>query len=98
MARVVKPGRKVVSLDVAQPGIPGFRYLYWLYFKRIIPVMGKCRTQNREAFQYLYSSARAFPHPEKLARMFRQAALVETSCHNLAGGIVAVVEGKKPIP
>ena len=34
----------------------------------------------------------------ELARMFRQAALVETSCHNLAGGIVAVVEGKKPIP
>jgi hypothetical protein len=34
----------------------------------------------------LYSSARAFPHPEELARMFRQAALVETSCHNLAGG------------
>jgi demethylmenaquinone methyltransferase / 2-methoxy-6-polyprenyl-1,4-benzoquinol methylase len=98
MARVVKPGGKVVSLDVAQPGIPGFRYLYWLYFKRIIPVMGKCWTQNREAYQYLYSSARAFPHPEELAWMFRQTALVETGFHNLAGGIVAVVEGKKPIP
>ena len=98
MTRVVKPGGKVVSLDMAQPGIPGFRYLYWLYFRRIIPVMGQWWTQNREAYQYLYDSARAFPHPEGLARMFRQAALVETSYHNLAGGIVAVVEGKKPIP
>jgi len=98
MTRVVKPGGKVVSLDVAQPGIPGFRHVYWLYFSRIIPAMGRFFTGNREAYQYLYDSAQAFLRPEELTGVFRQAGLVETRYHNLAGGIVAVVEGRKPNP
>jgi demethylmenaquinone methyltransferase/2-methoxy-6-polyprenyl-1,4-benzoquinol methylase len=98
MTRVVKPGGKVVSLDVAQPGMPGFRYLYWLYFSRIIPTMGKFWTGNEEAYRYLYNSAQAFLRPEDLTEIFRQAGLVETRYHHLTGGIVAVVEGRKPNP
>jgi len=96
MARVVKPGGKVVSIDMGQPGLLGFKQLYWLCLGRVIPVMGAIWTGNRGAYTYLYESARAFPHPRELARLFSEAGLVETQYHLLSGGVVAVVEGKSP--
>ncbi len=97
MTRVVKPGSKVVSLDMAQPSAPIFKQFYWLCFEKLIPGLGKLWANNKGAYTYLHDSARVFPHQEQLARMFSQAGLVETEYHNLAGGVVAVVEGRKPL-
>jgi len=96
VARVVKPGGKVVSLDVGQPGIPIFRQFYWFCFRRIVPTMGGLWTGKQWAYEYLYDSARTFLHPEELSGTFRQAGLVETRHRNLAGGIMTIVEGRKP--
>lgn len=96
MARVVRPGGKVVSLDMAQPEVPVFKQLYWLFFEKVIPAMGKLWAGNKGAYNYLHDSARVFPHQKELARIFGEAGLIETGYHNLAGGVVAVVEGRKP--
>ncbi len=96
MARVVKPGGKVVSLDMAQPTAPVFRQVYWLFFDKVIPSMGKLWAGNKGAYDYLHDSARVFPSQWELAEMFSEAGLVETGYHNLAGGAVALVEGRKP--
>lgn len=96
MTRVIKPGGKVVSLDMAQPEAPVFKQMYWLYFEKLIPAMGKLWAGNKGAYGYLHDSARFFPHQAKLAEMFGRAGLAETGYHNLMGGIVAVVEGRKP--
>lgn len=96
MTRVVKPGGKVVSLDMAQPEAPVFKQLYWLFFEQAIPAMGKLWAGNKGAYAYLHDSARVFPHQKELAGMFSRAGLVETGYHNLLGGVVAVVEGRKP--
>ena len=53
MVRVVRPGGRVVSLDMAQPQLPVFQQLYWLYLKRMVPVMGKFWVGNKAAYQYL---------------------------------------------
>ena len=91
MIRVVKPGGKVVSLDAEHPSLPVFKQFYWLYFKKVIPAIGRFWTRNREAYKYLYNSARTFPRPEELTEMFRQAGLLKTGYHNLAWGIVPSV-------
>lgn len=96
MARVVKPGGMVVSLDMAQPEKPVFKELYWLCFDRMIPAMGRLFSGNKKAYRYLYSSAKAFVHQKDLADIFAQAGLVETRYLNLCGGVVAIVEGRKP--
>jgi demethylmenaquinone methyltransferase/2-methoxy-6-polyprenyl-1,4-benzoquinol methylase len=96
MVRVVRPGGKVVSLDMAKPSLPVFKQLYWLYFETIIPLMGKIWAGKRSAYQYLYESARTFPSQQELAALFSRLGLRETAFHNLAGGVVAVVEGRKP--
>ena len=96
MARVVKPGGKVISLDMAQPTTPVFREFYWLCFNRVIPAMGKLFSGNKKAYDYLHDSAKAFVHQKELASIFANAGLVETRYLNLCGGVVAIVEGRKP--
>lgn len=96
MARVVKPGGKVISLDMAQPTAPVFREFYWLCFNRVIPAMGKLFSGNKKAYDYLHDSAKAFVHQKELASIFANAGLVETRYLNLCGGVVAIVEGRKP--
>ncbi|HBV97591.1 MAG TPA: bifunctional demethylmenaquinone methyltransferase/2-methoxy-6-polyprenyl-1,4-benzoquinol methylase [Desulfotomaculum sp.] len=96
MARVVKPGGKVVSLDMAQPMIPVFRELYWLCFNWAVPAVGKLFSGNKKAYAYLHDSARVFMHQKELAGIFAKAGLVEARCTNLCGGVVAIVEGRKP--
>lgn len=96
MARVVKPGGKVISLDMAQPTAPVFREFYWLCFNRVIPAMGKLFSGNKKAYDYLHDSAKAFVHQKELASIFANAGLVETRYLNLCGGVVAIVEGRNP--
>jgi demethylmenaquinone methyltransferase/2-methoxy-6-polyprenyl-1,4-benzoquinol methylase len=97
MVRVVKPGGKIISLDMAQPTIPVFRELYWLCFNRVIPAMGKLFSGNKKAYDYFHDSAKAFVHQKDLAVIFAKAGLVETRYLNLCGGVVAIVEGRKPV-
>ena len=96
MTRVVRPGGKVVSLDMAKPGAPVFKQLYWLYFNKLVPLMGHLWAGSRGAYNYLHDSARVFPHQQELAQMFAATGLVETGYQNLCGGVVALVEGRKP--
>lgn len=96
MIRVVKPGGKVVSLDMAKPSAPVFKQVYWLYFDKLVPLMGKFTAGKQSAYNYLHDSAREFPHQELLACIFAETGLIQTRYHNLAGGVVAVVEGRKP--
>ncbi|MCO1600454.1 demethylmenaquinone methyltransferase [Desulfosporosinus nitroreducens] len=96
MARTVKPGGKVVSLDMAKPSLLGFKQAYWLYFDKLVPLMGKVWARKASAYQYLHDSAREFPAQEELARIFTECGLKDVSFNNLAGGVVAIVSGKKP--
>jgi len=97
MVRVVKPGGMVVSLDMAKPTLPVFKQAYWLYFEQIVPLMGELWAGKKSAYRYLYESARAFPPQQELARLFAALGLRDTGYQNLAGGVVALVYGRKPL-
>ena len=96
MIRVVKPGSMVVSLDMAKPTMPGFKQAYWLYFEKLVPLMGKLWAGKAKAYQYLHDSAVEFPAEQELAKIFARCGLKETRYQNLAGGVVAIVSGRKP--
>ncbi len=95
MRRVVRPGGTVVSLELAKPGAPVFKQLYYLYFEQILPLLGKAGAGVDGPYRWLPESLRRFPHQAEVRDIFRAAGLREAVYHELTGGIVAVHTGKK---
>jgi len=96
MARVVKPGGKVVSLELSKPDFPPFRALYYFYFYRILPFIGRAAIGKDGPYRWLPESLRAFPDRLTLANMFADAGLERVEHYPLTFGICALHIGYKP--
>jgi demethylmenaquinone methyltransferase/2-methoxy-6-polyprenyl-1,4-benzoquinol methylase len=93
MARVLRPGGRLVVLEFTRPSRPPFSTFYSLWFDRIAPVLGRI-SDDPEAYAYLAESVRSFPGPRDLAeKMDRAAGLEEIRYSILAGGIVTIHTG-----
>ena len=95
MKRVVKPGGRVVTLELAKPTAFGFKQLYYLYFEHILPVLGKLSKDN-SSYAWLPESLRRYPHQSQVLTMFEEAGYKEATYYELTGGIVAVHVGVVP--
>jgi demethylmenaquinone methyltransferase/2-methoxy-6-polyprenyl-1,4-benzoquinol methylase len=95
MARVTKPGGRIVCLEVAKPGLPPVRFLHQVYFNHVVPVLGRLITGNGEAYRYLPESARTFPPPPTLKAIMEDAGLRNVRFRRLGLGAVAVHTGTK---
>lgn len=95
MQRVVKPGGKVVCLETSQPTMIGYRQMYLLYFKYIMPALGKMVAKSYDEYSWLQESARDFPGQKQLADMFRKAGLTDVEVKSYTGGVAAMHLGYK---
>jgi demethylmenaquinone methyltransferase/2-methoxy-6-polyprenyl-1,4-benzoquinol methylase len=95
MARIVEPGGRVVSLELAKPVAPAFKCVYNLYFHRLLPVIGGAVSGRRESYEYLPESLRNFPPREELSRIMEKAGLADIKVYDLTGGVAAVHVGIK---
>lgn len=73
--RVVKPGGRVVCLEITLPQTPVFGPLFRLYFFKVVPLIGSVVTGQRSAYTYLPHSALKFPQPPALADIMRSVGL-----------------------
>lgn len=96
MKRVVKPGGKVVSLELAKPSTPGFKQIYYLYFNQIVPLMGKLGIGKEGPYSYLPNSLKTFPHQSEIRDLFGDVGLLNPQYIELTGGIVAIHVGTVP--
>jgi demethylmenaquinone methyltransferase / 2-methoxy-6-polyprenyl-1,4-benzoquinol methylase len=94
MARVVKPGGRVVVLEITTPRRPPLSTFYSLWFDRIVPLIGRLSGEN-EAYTYLPNSVKRFPGPEGLAAAMERAGLRDIHWILTAGGIIALHVGVK---
>lgn len=92
MARVLRPGGRLVVLEITQPTRPPLSTFYSLWLDRIVPVLGRL-TREPEAYSYLPESVRNFPDPRGLAARMDAAGLERVRWTVLAGGIVAIHSG-----
>lgn len=90
MARVVRPGGRVVALEISKPTIPLFRQLFFLYFNYIVPLAGRILSGSKEPYQYLPESLKPLPNPEEIRRMFTANGLKDTHYYKLSGGIMCI--------
>ncbi|MDA7025648.1 demethylmenaquinone methyltransferase [Bacillus sp. CLL-7-23] len=95
MTRVVKPGGQVVCLETSQPEMFGFKQLYYIYFRFLMPVFGKLFAKSFKEYSWLQESAREFPGMKKLAGLFVEAGLENVQYHAFTGGVAATHVGWK---
>ena len=93
MRRVVAPGGRVVLLELARPTLPVFRWAFWLYFHRLVPLIGGWISGQPEAYRYLPESLARFLSPEELKTLMEETGLQEVSYRLLALGAAAVHVG-----
>jgi demethylmenaquinone methyltransferase / 2-methoxy-6-polyprenyl-1,4-benzoquinol methylase len=96
MARSVRPGGRVLCLEIARPRSRLARFMRW-WFDRIVPVMGRLAGHG-DAYAYLVRSVQAYPSPERIAELMGEAGLVNVTWRGLTGGIVTLHEGTVPAP
>jgi demethylmenaquinone methyltransferase/2-methoxy-6-polyprenyl-1,4-benzoquinol methylase len=92
MARVVRPGGRVVVLEITTPTRPPLSTFFSLWFDRIVPLLGKVAAEP-EAYTYLPSSVKRFPGPEALGARLHAAGLRDVRWILTAGGIIALHSG-----
>ncbi len=95
MYRVLKPGGKAVVLEFSKPRKAGFKGLYNLYMKVIAPKAGQWISKNKDAYQYLNKSVKAFPEGETFLHILQQVGFSETTLKRLSLGICTIYCGRK---
>jgi demethylmenaquinone methyltransferase/2-methoxy-6-polyprenyl-1,4-benzoquinol methylase len=92
--RVLKPGGKLGVLEFSRPkGL--FRWVYNLYMEFVATRIGKWLCKNREAYQYLHSSVKAFPEGETFLHILQKVGFKDTSLKRLSLGICTIYFGRK---
>jgi demethylmenaquinone methyltransferase/2-methoxy-6-polyprenyl-1,4-benzoquinol methylase len=88
MTRVVRPGGRVVILEITTPTKPPLSTFFRLWFDRVVPLLGR-----DEAYTYLPNSVKRFPGPTALAGVMDAAGLRDIRWILTAGGIIALHVG-----
>jgi len=96
MARVTRPGGRLVVCEFSTPTVPVFAQVYKEYLMRALPRVAQAVSSNPEAYVYLAESIRAWPDQQGLARRIADAGWQQVRWRNLTGGIVALHSALKP--
>ena len=92
MARVTKPGGRVLVLEFSRPWKP-LEKAYDAYSFGLLPLLGKFVARDEGAYRYLAESIRMHPDQETLKGMMEAAGLERVEYFNMAAGVVAVHRG-----
>ena len=92
MTRVVKPGGRVVILEITTPTKPPLSTFFSLWFDRVVPLLGRVTGEN-QAYSYLPSSVKRFPGPRELGSVMVDVGLGDVRWILTAGGIIALHSG-----
>jgi demethylmenaquinone methyltransferase / 2-methoxy-6-polyprenyl-1,4-benzoquinol methylase len=95
MARVLRPGARLVILEFTTPRWQPLRGAYFLYFLRVLPLVGRLVSRHGSAYSYLPASVLRFPEPAELAGMMEEAGFAEVEWKPLTGGIAALHWGTR---
>jgi len=97
MYRLVKPGGRVVCLEISRPTLPLFRPLFNFYFYRVVPWLGGLISGHRDAYAYLPSSLTGFLTPEEIKAVMQEVGWRRVRYRRLMVGTVAMHVGVKDV-
>jgi demethylmenaquinone methyltransferase/2-methoxy-6-polyprenyl-1,4-benzoquinol methylase len=94
-ARVLKPGARLVILEMTLPPNPRLRRVYQFYFRRVLPRIGRMISKHTTAYTWLPESTQAFPTPRELARRMERAGFMDVRYELFLGGVTALHIGTR---
>ncbi len=95
MYRVLKVGGTMMVLEFSKPRVFPLKQGFNIYFKYILPVIGRIQSKDPKAYQYLYESVQVFPDYENFIQILTKIGFVESSYKPLSGGICTIYLAKK---
>jgi demethylmenaquinone methyltransferase/2-methoxy-6-polyprenyl-1,4-benzoquinol methylase len=95
MHRVIKTGAKILVLEFSKPKAFPVKQIYFFYFKRILPLLGKLISHNDEAYNYLPNTVMNFPESNDFLKILNRIGFKETQQRRLTFGIASVYIGIK---
>ncbi len=95
MLRVVRPGGRIVCLEISHPPGRIFGSLFYLYFYKLAPLFGTIIGKAFEEYNYLPHSLTTFPKAPELQAIMGEAGWKDVRFYRLTGGIVAIHVGTK---
>ena len=94
MARVLKPGGKLLVLEFSQVAKP-LRKAYDVYSFSVLPRLGQLVAGDADSYRYLAESIRMHPNQQELKALMKSNGFGHVDFHNMAGGVVALHVGIK---
>jgi demethylmenaquinone methyltransferase/2-methoxy-6-polyprenyl-1,4-benzoquinol methylase len=95
MLRVVRPGGRVVCLEISHPPGKIFGNLFNFYFYKLAPLFGTIIGKAFEEYNYLPNSLTTFPDAPRLQQIMEEVGWSNVRFYRLNGGIVAIHVGTK---
>ncbi len=95
MYRVLKQDGQLVILEFSKPRIFPFKQTFNLYFKYLLPFIGRFTSKDPKAYKYLYDSVQAFPDGNKFVSILENSGFKSIQCISLSLGICSIYVGKK---
>ena len=96
LARVTRPGGRIVVCEFSTPTWRPFRLVYQRYLMRALPAVASRVSSNPEAYRYLAESIAAWPNQRELAERIAAAGWAEVAWRNATGGVVTLHHAVKP--
>jgi len=93
--RVLKPGGRLVVLELSEPPNPVVKSCYSFYFHRVLPFFGRLVSKDKEAYTYLPNSVDNFPYGERFIDIMKACGYQNTMLKWLTFGISAIYVGEK---
>ncbi|MBX2816641.1 MAG: bifunctional demethylmenaquinone methyltransferase/2-methoxy-6-polyprenyl-1,4-benzoquinol methylase UbiE [Saprospiraceae bacterium] len=93
--RVLKNGGRIGILEFTHPTMFPIKQLYHLYFKYVLPVIGRITSKDEKAYTYLFESVQTFAQGEDFLNLLRKAGFSNCSHHKLTLGICALYLAEK---
>ena len=95
MYRVTKDGGKIMVLEFSRPRVFPIKNLFNIYFKYVLPVIGRITSKDPRAYQYLYESVQAFPDYERFIQVLQDVGYKKGEFHPLTFGICTIYIAEK---
>lgn len=95
MARVLRPGGTLLVLEFSRPKNPVFKALYWFYFGKILPALGRLISGSNNAYRYLPESVKVFPDGKDFLHIMEGAGIRNAKAKPLTFGICTLYSGTR---